>query len=368
VGAKTIIDWRIEATRIGEREKPLADKTRARIKTGLERLATTRPVTVQVGGNLYERPGYARVWSVDDPLRTVVGTPYMGLVTPAGSQEAAARSLEEPSHTVTGSDRLAAVLRVGGQPPSPKSADEPMSTVTAHDRQVGLILPVGGQTGAARRVRDTEEPLTTVTTDNHRMLVQVNRSGEGEENRLPRSVDEPTRTVAGHGEMALVELRNHGTARSAEMPAHTVVGGGLHHGMLVYNGVPGFVRPLEDAAGTVTSRDKQSLLVPYYTKERAHSTSEPMATVSTKDREALLITEDDIDACLFRMLQWEELLRAQMMHTLPGGAPYRLTARRRGRNGQMRELSNELRVKMIGNAVSSPVATMLGNALMEILR
>ena len=34
--------------------------------------------------------------------------------------------------------------------------------------------------------------------------------------------------------------------------------------LLVYNGVPGFVRSLEDAAGTVTGRDKQSLLVPYY--------------------------------------------------------------------------------------------------------
>jgi site-specific DNA-cytosine methylase len=46
---------------------------------------------------------------------------------------------------------------------------------------------------------------------------------------------------------------------------------------------------------------------------------------------------------------------------------YPLTARRRDKRGKMVELSNELRVKMIGNAVSSPVATMLGHAIVEAL-
>ena len=93
-----------------------------------------------------------------------------------------------------------------------------------------------------------------------------------------------------------------------------------------------------------------------------------MGAVTTHDREALVITEDDIDDCYFRMLQWPELLRAQMMHRHPDGAPYALTARRRNRRGKVVELSNELRTKMIGNAVSSPVATMLGTAVMQALR
>jgi hypothetical protein len=84
--------------------------------------------------------------------------------------------------------------------------------------------------------------------------------------------------------------------------------------------------------------------------------------------EALVVTDADIDDCLFRMLQWPELLRAQVMHALPDGSDYLLTARRRDKRGQVRELSNELRVKMIGNAVSSPVATMLGWAVAEALR
>ena len=174
-------------------------------------------------------------------------------------------------------------------------------------------------------------------------------------------------TVAGHGEMALVSFRNHGDAESIDKPAHTVTAGGYHHGLLVYNGNPGFVRDLEDAAGTVTGRDKQSLLVPYYSQSNGRSTERPMGAVTGKDREALVISESDIDECLFRMLQWPELLAAQQMHIMPDGSPYRLEAKRKNKRGKFVELSNELRVKMIGNAVSAPVATMLGAALAESL-
>ena len=310
VGAKSIIDWSMPMASIGERVRPLAPKTRERIRTGIKRLQTTRPIQVQVGGNLFERQGYARVWSLDDPLRTVTGTRYMGVVVPDKSF----------------------VVRGGGQSAAPRLAGEPMGTITAHDRQL--------------------------------MLVRVNRGGD----RRPLSLEEPMPTVAGHGEMGLVSFRNHGDAAPIGQPAHTVTAGGYHHGLLVYNGVPGFVRSLEDAAGTVTGRDKQSLLVPYYGQSNGRTTDVPMGAITGKDREALVMTEDDIDNCLFRMLQWPELLAAQQMHVHPDGSPYQLTAKRRNKRGQFVELSNELRVKMIGNAVSAPVATMLGNALLETLR
>ena len=333
VGAKSIIDWQTAMTRIGDRPKPLAPKTRQRIKTGLERLATTDPVTVQVGGHLYERPGYARVWSVNDPLKAVTGTQYMGLVVP----------------------EKAAVLRTGGQSPAPTETGAPMNTITAHDRQLSLLVP-----NMNNNVPKTDdEPIGAVTTGNRQMLVRVNRAGD----RRPLALGEPMPTVAGHGEMALVSFRNHGDAAPVEIPAHTITAGGYHHGLLVYNGVPGFVRSLEDAAGTVTGRDKQSLLVPYYSNGKARDTERPMGAITSKDREALVITEEDIDDCLFRMLQWPELLAAQQMHKMPDGSDYQLTAKRRNKRGQYVELSNELRTKMIGNAVSAPVATMLGQAV-----
>jgi DNA (cytosine-5)-methyltransferase 1 len=273
VGAKSIIDWSMPMASIGSRQRPLAPKTRERIRIGLRRLATTEPIQVQVGGNLFERQGYARVWSVNDPLRTVTGTRYMGVVP-----------------------KTAMILRTGGQSPSPVDACSPMSTITAHDRQLSLVVNGNG--------------------DGHDsgMLVRVNRGGT---ERRPLHLAEPMPTVAGHGEMGLV-----------------------------YNGVPGFVRSLEDAAGTVTGRDKQSIVT----------------------SEVPVMSEEDIDACLFRMLQWPELLAAQQMHVMPDGSPYRLEAKRRNARGKFVELSNELRVKMIGNAVSSPVAAMLGEALVETLR
>jgi hypothetical protein len=126
-------------------------------------------------------------------------------------------------------------------------------------------------------------------------------------------------------------------------------------------------RELEDAAGTVTARDKQALLVPYFRTGVARSVTEPAGTVTSHDREALVLTDADIDDCLFRMLKWPELLRAQSMSTLPDGTAYRLTARRRDHRGKMRELSDELRVKMVGNAVSSYVAAMIGGAVAQVL-
>jgi DNA (cytosine-5)-methyltransferase 1 len=393
-GARTIIDWTLPAQVIGEREKPLAPKTRERIRAGLERLQSLEPVQVQVGGNLFERRPGVRVWSVSDPLRTVVGTSQTALVAPAGGQKANARSVEEPTHTVLGNDRLALIVRYGGQGGNGRGLAEPMQTVIGSDREIGLVVPnrehaVGSAldepaatvttaptqhalvvqkcTNGTGRSADEPVPAVTASSGEH-MLIQVNRSTRGKAvDRLASSLEEPTRTVAGHGELALVSMRRNGGMTGGEEPAQTVVGGGYHHGLLVYNGVPGFVRDLDDAAGTVTGRDKQSLLVPYYRTGVASDTAEPMGTLTGRDRQALVITEEDVDACLFRMLQWPELLRAQQMHRHADGRPYELTAQRRDHRGKMRDLSNEQRVKMIGNAVSSPVAAMLGQAVVQIL-
>lgn len=307
VGAKTIIDWSLPINRIGDRDKPLADKTRERIRTGVTRLTSQQPQ--QAGnGRLYGRQGGARVWSID-PLSH-------GLIVATGGQ--------------TGQSRRVRALA------------EPLGAVTTENHRA-LVLPnMTHNTGAS-----DDEPLGTVTTGNRHMLIQVNRGGE----RSPYTLEQPTRTIAGHGELALVSFRNHGDTRPVDTPAATLCASGLHQGLLVYNGNPGFVRDLADAAGTVTARDKQALLV----------------GTAPADDEPVVLTDTDVDECLFRMLQWTELLRAQQMHVHGDGRPYELTAKRRDRRGRMRELSNEQRVRMIGNAVSSPVATLIGYAISEML-
>jgi DNA (cytosine-5)-methyltransferase 1 len=134
-GAKTIIDWSLPAKKIGERSRPVAPNTMRRIRKGMVYMATHRPMTVEVGGNLYERDGYARVWAVDGPLKTLTATNELALVSPAGSLEANARDAARPMHSLTGSDRLAVTFRAGGQAVAPAAVGEPMTTVTAHDRQ-----------------------------------------------------------------------------------------------------------------------------------------------------------------------------------------------------------------------------------------
>jgi hypothetical protein len=159
-------------------------------------------------------------------------------------------------------------------------------------------------------------------------------------------------------------------ARAAAMLLHDepgVAAEGTHHGLLLYNGMPGFVRELDDAIGTITSRDKQALLMPSYRADIPRSLGEPAGTLTTRSHEALVISDADVDECFLRMLQWPELLRAQVMQTLPDGEPYLLTARRRNKRGKFVELSNELRTQMIGNAVSRPVGTLLGAAVVESL-
>lgn len=358
-GAITMINWQLPMERIGDRSKDLAPNTRERIRTGLQDEGRMEPLQVQVGGHLYTRPGSkARVWSMREPLRTVTQTPTMGLVTPAGGQKAAARALGEPSHTIVGNDRLAVTLRVGGQSAAPAPVGAPSTTITAHDRQRAVV--VAGKSDTVPRA--VNEPAPAITTRAHQAVVVPNMT-----NNAGRSIEEPIGAVTtGNRQMlvaedaAIVPLRNHASPQAVGEPIPAVTGGGYHHGLLVYNGVPGFVRSLEDAGGTVTARDKQSLLVPYYTNGKARSTEMPACTLSTRDREALVVTDAEIDDCYFRMLKWPELLRAQVMHALPDGTAYALTAQRRNHRGKLVELSDELRVKMIGNAVSSPVATMLG--------
>ena len=96
-GAKTIIDWSLPAQKIGERAKPLADNTMKRIRKGLQYIGTHRPMAVQVGGNLYERDGYARVWALDGPIKTLTATNELSLVT-TGREPRSQRPRRRPSH------------------------------------------------------------------------------------------------------------------------------------------------------------------------------------------------------------------------------------------------------------------------------
>lgn len=158
--------------------------------------------------------------------------------------------------------------------------------------------------------------------------------------------------------------------------------------MLAGNYSPGWVRPVTEPTGTITTQDHHALLIPYYSTGAASSTADPLPTVTTVDRHALavppfllgyytrptgqqaaisgvdepmptqstqprhyLVRPGEIPAvedCGFRMLQPHEIQAAMAFP-----ADYKVL-------GNKRE-----RVRQLGNAVTPPAMTILMQRIVE---
>jgi DNA (cytosine-5)-methyltransferase 1 len=161
--AAAAIDWDTPGQRIGDRTKPLATKTLARIRAGLAKYA--RPLAVPVEG----RDGKAAA-PADDPLRTMTTRNETGV------------AWFEP---------FLAELRGGGSDHRP--ASDPLATVCASGNHHGLVAPP--------------------------MLVPAG----GTWNEEARPIDEPFRArTTRETEALLVPYYGNGTARPTGQPAPTV--------------------------------------------------------------------------------------------------------------------------------------------------
>ena len=163
--ASSIIDWTLKGQRIGDRTKPLSDKTRRRIAAGIAR--HRGPIHLEAAGNTYDaadpkhaRHGnpnaYYRSWSTDEPLRTLHTIESKALAVPVeGRDGAQPASLVIP--TVTTTDRPALIMRnngiAGGHPARHTThASEVMRTVTTAGHQ--SILTAGDIAAAEAQVDD----------------------------------------------------------------------------------------------------------------------------------------------------------------------------------------------------------------------
>jgi DNA (cytosine-5)-methyltransferase 1 len=159
--AWTVIDWALPGTRIGDRARPLAAKTLARIEAGIARYA--RPVTVEAAGNTHDAAtrggGYYRVWPVEEPLRTLHTTASKAVAVPPllvpveGRGGVSARAVDAPGRTQTGRCETALVvapfvaeLRGGGSTARPLT--QALATVTASGTHHGLVVPTTPATPA----------------------------------------------------------------------------------------------------------------------------------------------------------------------------------------------------------------------------
>ncbi|MFG1659040.1 DNA cytosine methyltransferase [Micromonospora chersina] len=334
--AATAIDWTLAGERIGDRAKPLAAKTIARIEAGLKRYA--RPIHLEAAGNTYERRPGVRTWPVDEPLKTVHTTASKAVACP-------------PFLALMRSDR-----------PRTIAMDEPTATVVADGSNHALVdpmlVPAGGTWNDS--AASVAEPFRTRTTrDTEALVVPV----EGRDSINARAADTPLRTQTARLQDALVvPMRQNNAAKPAgSAPLDTVAAAGNHHALVMRNmtarGDQGQMStPVDEPLRTQTASSVQSLiqwdhlLVPYYGNGNARPVAEPAGTVTTVDRNALVSSAIAIEDCTFRMLEPHEIQLAMAF-----GGDYLVL-------GNKRE-----RVRQLGNAVTPPAARDLIAALVEAI-
>lgn len=279
--AAAAIDWSIPGQRIGDRAKPLAEKTLARIRAGLERYAV--PVMTPAGGT----------WRQDASPVTV-----------------------------------------------------PMATRTTREND-GIAIPpflTPLRSGRNRSIRADAEPLATVVADggNHGLVVPpLLVPVEGRDGKEASPADEPMRTQTARNETGLAwlpfvaELRGGSSdARSVADALATVTASGNHHGLVAPGG----------------GVDWGSLLVPYYGKGTARPVTEPIGTLMTRDKYALVGGAIDVEDVLFRMLEPHEIGRAMAFA-----------------DGYIVLGNKRERVRQYGNAVTPNVAEIIVSALVEAI-
>ena len=300
-------------------------------------LSVVSPVLVGAGGPVYS----GRPAPVDRPADTLMtanhrALAFAHLVKFRFADEG--KALDEPLPTLTS----------GGNYKRPAGAAHAMGISTVFMAQMNG----GFNTTAAKSV---EDPMTTVTnTGSQQQLVTAN----------------------------LVHLRGNCDARDLNDPLHTISAGGTHHGLMTaflerQFGVS-VGQALDEPAPTITAGGggKSSLvelqlspeveagalrvaafLISYYGTSDAGDIAAPAATITTRDRLALVTVTIKgtpyviVDICL-RMLQPAELYKAQ-------GFPddYIIS---HGADGKPFTKTQE--VQMCGNSVSPPPMAALARA------
>ncbi|MBO0830011.1 MAG: DNA cytosine methyltransferase [Streptosporangiales bacterium] len=228
--AAAAIDWTLRGERIGDRARPLAAKTRARIEAGLARYA--RPFTAEAAGNTYERPGYARAWPVDDVLRTLHTTPSKALVVPVeGRDGKAAATVLEALRTQTARNETGLLVPAGGTwNEAATPLHEVMRTRTTRDSEAVVVPFIAELRGGSSDARPVDDPMATVTAsgNHHGLVVPYNRTGQA------ATTDDVYRTFTTRDRFALV-MRNN-------------------------NGGPEMTTPVGEVLRTLTTKGHQSLI------------------------------------------------------------------------------------------------------------
>jgi len=310
--AAECITWELPCPSIFARARPLAENTMRRIAAGLKRyvIETATPFIVPI-----THTGDARVHGIDEPMRTITAA-HRGehaLITPYVS-------------TYYGEKRPGESRGNG--------MDDPLGTQTTENRHAlvgATLVGVGGRAGQSRP-RGVDEPAATGTAKADCALVTAFLAKHyGDTGQRPGSMmTEPVATITAcdhhaHVASTLIKLRHHSAGADLRRPLDTVSAGGWHFA------------------------EVRAFLLKFYGTDQRPDLFEPMHTLTTKDRFALVTVagqEYAIADIGMRMLQPRELFRAQ-------GFPESYVIDR-GAHGEA--LTKTAQVRMCGNSVVPPIA------------
>ena len=419
--AKGQLKWRtaaecIDFTDFGKsifgRKKDLAPATLRRVAKGMKKFVIDNPTPFIVPIANWSNDA---VQSTDEPLRTVTSYPKGGafsvvspIIAPATHQGSdRINDPLEPLPTVTCANRgeltLISPVMVGTGGPEysgkPTPIDQPVGTLmTQNHRAIAAAHLVKFRFTDEGKALD--EPLPTITSGGnyqrpagaaHAMgisTVFMAQMNGGFNTTDAKSIEDPMTTVTNTGSQQqlvaanLVHLRGNCDARDVDVPLHTISAGGTHHGLVTAFMERQFGASIgqgtDEPAPTITAGGggKSSVvslrlspeheegalrvaafLISYYGTENMSGCDKPAATITTKDRLALVTVMVKgmpyviVDICL-RMLQPTELYRAQGFP-----ADYIID---KGADGK--PFTKTQQVHMCGNSVSPPPMAALARA------
>jgi DNA (cytosine-5)-methyltransferase 1 len=318
--AAECIDWSIPCPSIFERKRPLAEATLRRIAQGIRKFVidAKEPFIVNMahGGKI-------------DPLSEPIST--------IATEKGGCRALITPflARTAHGDIDKNGKRRGKGEHP----VEEPLGTVTASG-DFAVVAPTliqvgyGEREGQAPRVPGLDKPLGTAVGSGKHALVTAFLAGAGgpSYSGKPRELNQP-----GHTQTA----ENH----TALFTSHL-----LHLKGTCKDGVP-VDRPMPSiqAEGTHIGEVRAFLIAYYGNEKEGCDITEPMRTVTSKDRLGLVMVHGEpyqiVDIGM-RMLTPRELFLAQ------GFPPdYIIDPRFKGK-----PLTKTSQVRMCGNSVCPPLA------------
>jgi DNA (cytosine-5)-methyltransferase 1 len=195
--AAAAIDWSLAGERIGDRTKPLADKTMQRIAAGLAKYA--RPeLLIPVEG----REGKTAA-PLSEAMRTMTTRNETGLLVPAGGAwNEAATSLGEVMRTRTTRESEALVVPLRNNNTT-KRVGDPFDTFAAAGNHHGLLMPYYGNATS----RATSEPHGTFTTRDRYALIMRNNGSRYDGSGRCTPATEPLRTLTTAGHQSLLESK-----------------------------------------------------------------------------------------------------------------------------------------------------------------